>query len=329
MRPFLKAVIILLLFAASPTGAFAGRKPEGPILGPAQGYAPGSVVRFEHLTIEDGLSQNAGLAVFQDSRGYLWIGTQDGLNRYDGYAITVFKNDPDDPASLSYNAVLAFAEDAQGYLWIGTWGGGLNRFDPASETFTRYLHDDKKPGSLSGDIVTALHVDSRGRLWVGTTTGLNLLDEASGTFTRYRNDPKDLKSLSSDVIGSLLEDQQGSLWVGTGALGIQGAGLNRLDPATGSVQRFTSAEGNLPADNVSTLAQAPDGMVWIGTGGYSLEGRGLFALDPASGQFTRYANEAQNEESLSSDSIMSVWCDANGVLWIGTWSSGLNRMELS
>src|SRR5574339_432614 len=91
-------------------------------------FAPGSIVRFEHLSIEDGLSQNAGLDIFQDSRGYLWIGTQDGLNRYDGYGFKIFKHDPDDPTSLSHNSILAVAEDTKGYLWIGTWGGGLNRF---------------------------------------------------------------------------------------------------------------------------------------------------------------------------------------------------------
>jgi ligand-binding sensor domain-containing protein len=101
--------------------------------------APGSIVRFEHLTIEDGLSQNAGLTIFQDSKGFLWIGTQDGLNRYDGYTFKIFKRDADNPNSLSHNSILAITEDKEGFLWIGTWGGGLNRFDPATETFVRYL----------------------------------------------------------------------------------------------------------------------------------------------------------------------------------------------
>ena len=89
-------------------------------------FAPGSLVRFEHLTIEDGLSQNAGLAIFQDSLGYLWIGTQDGLNGYDGYEFKVFKHDTDDPTMLSHNSILSMGEDKNGSLWIGTWGGGLN-----------------------------------------------------------------------------------------------------------------------------------------------------------------------------------------------------------
>ncbi|MBK9600612.1 MAG: hypothetical protein IPO36_02035 [Anaerolineales bacterium] len=129
---------------SSTTGLAA--PPTGAAFDADLNFAPGSVVRFEHLTIEDGLSQNAGLAIFQDSRGYLWIGTQDGLNRYDGYGFKIYKHDPDDPNSLSHNSILSMGEDKNGSLWIGTWGGGLNRYDPATETFTRYLTDPEAPG---------------------------------------------------------------------------------------------------------------------------------------------------------------------------------------
>src|SRR5688500_15427670 len=83
--------------------------------------APGSMIQFDHLTIDDGLSQNAGLAIFQNSRGFLWVGSQDGLNRYDGYTFKIFKHDPDDPTSISHNSILSIAEDNEGYLWMGTW----------------------------------------------------------------------------------------------------------------------------------------------------------------------------------------------------------------
>ncbi len=118
--------------------------------------APGSLVRFLHLTQEDGLSQNAGLAFLQDSRGFVWIGTQDGLNRYDGHTFTVYKNDPDNPTSLSYNSINALMEDRDGQIWIGTWGGGLNRFDPRTQQFTRFQHDPNNPISLSNDNVTSM-----------------------------------------------------------------------------------------------------------------------------------------------------------------------------
>ncbi len=143
-------------------------------------FAPGSVVRFEHITIEDGLSQNAGLAIFQDSRGYLWIGTQDGLNRYDGYGFKVYKHDPEDPTTISHNSILSMAEDKNGSLWIGTWGGGLNRYDPATETFTRYLPDPKDPASISNGTINSIKGDTNGDLWIATLAGLALIAVSTG-----------------------------------------------------------------------------------------------------------------------------------------------------
>ncbi|NOT03166.1 MAG: hypothetical protein HOP27_01060 [Anaerolineales bacterium] len=139
-------------------------------------FAPGSVFRFEHLTIEDGLSQNAGLAIFQDSRGYLWIGTQDGLNRYDGYGSKIYKHDPDDPHSISYNSILSMGDDKNGSLWIGTWGGGLNQLDlndprqtdPKTATLTRYIHNADDSNSLSEDSVWSIHETADG--WHTTWT---------------------------------------------------------------------------------------------------------------------------------------------------------------
>ena len=133
-------------------------------------------MRFLHLSQEDGLSQNAGLAFLQDSRGFVWIGTQDGLNRYDGHTFTVYKNDPDNPTSLSYNSINALMEDRDGNIWIGTWGGGLNRFDPRTQQFTRFQHDPNNPISVSNDNVTSLQQDTAGTIWVGTLGGLDRLD---------------------------------------------------------------------------------------------------------------------------------------------------------
>lgn len=148
-------------------------------------FAPPSPARFERLGLDDGLSQNAVLAVLQDRQGFLWFGTQDGLNRYDGYDFVVYKNDPDDANSLSLNSILALHEDQDGTLWIGTWGGGLNHFDPQSNLWLRYRHDDADPASLCGDTVTALLDDGAGTLWVGTNEGgLCAFDRAARTCAR-------------------------------------------------------------------------------------------------------------------------------------------------
>ena len=116
--------IVIFGFSVLPFKAGLAAPSTGAAFDVDLNFAPGSVVRFEHLTIEDGLSQNAGLAIFQDSRGYLWIGTQDGLNRYDGYGSKIYKHDPDDPHSISYNSILSMGDDKNGSLWIGTWAAG-------------------------------------------------------------------------------------------------------------------------------------------------------------------------------------------------------------
>ena len=201
--------------------------------------APGSLVRFLHLSQEDGLSQNAGLAFLQDSHGFVWIGTQDGLNRYDGRTFTVYKNDPDNPTSLSHNAINALMEDRDGQIWIGTWGGGLNRFDPRTQQFTRFQTDPDNPLSVSNDNVTSLLQDKAGTIWVGTLSGLDRFDPQSNGFTHYRSDPNDPTTLGSDAVSTIFEDSRGALWIGTGGFSVAGAGLSQLDRATGKFTRFT------------------------------------------------------------------------------------------
>src|SRR5512143_493554 len=219
MKPVAKLLIALVfIFSGQP---IMGRTAEAIHAVPSvsQGHMPGSVVRFEHLTIQDGLSQSAGLAIFQDSRGFLWIGTQDGLNRYDGYSFTVFKHDTENAASISHNSILSIAEDRDGFLWIGTWGGGLNRFDAATETFIAYHHIPSEPSSLINNTVTSLWQDSNGALWVGTLDGLDRFNPQTRGFDHFRNLPGDPSSLSSNAISVVFEDSNRQLWVGTGALG--------------------------------------------------------------------------------------------------------------
>ncbi|HEY3475410.1 MAG TPA: two-component regulator propeller domain-containing protein, partial [Anaerolineales bacterium] len=296
------------------------------------GLAPGSIVQFKHFTIEDGLSQNAGLAIFQDSRGYLWIGSQDGLNRFDGQSFEVFKHDPDNPGSISHNSILSITEDKDGFLWIGTWGGGLNRFDHATETFVRYRSDSDVPSSLSHDVVTSLKVDSAGVIWVGTLGGLDRYDPTSDGFVHFKNDPNDPNSLSSDAISLIFEDSKGQLWIGTGANSVEGAGLNRLDPVTGKSVRYQHDESDprsLSSNNIAAIYEAPDGTFWVATGGFGLQGSGLDQFDPRTGTATNFSHDPKVADSLSTNDLMALWGDSDGVLWIGTWSAGLDRMELS
>src|SRR5260221_5736439 len=146
-------------------------------------------IKFEHLGTEQGLSQSNVLCILQDHRGFMWFGTRDGLNKYDGYKFTVYRSDIKDKNSLSSNFILNITEDNDGNLWIGTSGGGLNLFIADEEKFVRYRHDDINRNSIIGHYAYSLLLDSQGSLWVGTDKGLDLFNRKSKTFAHYTNEP--------------------------------------------------------------------------------------------------------------------------------------------
>jgi len=131
----------------------------------SDGQTQSNNLRFEHLTIENGLSHNSVSCMMEDKKGYLWFGTEDGLNRYDGYGFKVYKFDPADTASLAQNYITALYEDSDGLIWIGTEGQGLSKFDPATEKFTEYFPKENRDTYRS---VSTINEDSEGRIWVGT-----------------------------------------------------------------------------------------------------------------------------------------------------------------
>jgi signal transduction histidine kinase/ligand-binding sensor domain-containing protein/DNA-binding response OmpR family regulator len=320
-------------------------------------------IRFTHLSQESFQSRITG-GIAQDKYGFLWFGTNVGLYRYDGYSLKAYRRDPDDPNSLSDDWVYSVYIDHAGVLWVGTALGGLNRLDPARETFTHYRPDPTNPRSLSADRVWRIYEDRGGALWVGTEAGLDRLDPASGTFLHYKHDPKDPTSLSDSFINSISEDRLGNLWIGTRR------GLNKLDRTTGRFLRFLHDPANphsLSHDYVLSVCEDYSGVVWVGTmaGGISAldvkTGRfvrfsfhsgevgneayagvsnlyedeegvlwvstldsGLLKLDPKRTQFTRYSTDPADPKSLPHDTVLSLFEDREGIMWVGT-QSGLSR----
>ncbi len=279
-----------------------------------------SDIRFEQISIEEGLSQNVVAGILQDSKGFLWIATEDGLTRYDGYDFTIYKHIPKDPESLNENELVALYEDRSGIIWIGTEGGGLNRFDRKTEKFIHYQHDPDDPDSLSDNEVHAIYEDHLGILWVGTEGGgLNKFDRNSEKFTRYLPDPDDPGSLSHDEVKVIYEDRSGVLWIGTVG------GLEKLDRKT---EKFVHYRHNpddphsLSHDEVKTIYEDTAGVLWVGT-----EGGGLNQLDRDTGIFTHYLPDPDNPNSLNDDVIKSFYEDKAGVLWVGTESGGLNKFD--
>ncbi len=214
-------------------GTAASRRPADLTLSP--------YLKFRRLTTEDGLSSDQTWELAQDKRGFMWFGTADGLNRYDGASVKVYRHDPDDPNSLGHNIVRAMIADQSGVLWIGTWGGGLNQYDSEKDAFIRYQHDPDNPHSLSNNTVRTVYGDRAGTIWVGTMRGLNTLDRENRQFTRYQHNPADPNSLSNNRVWSVVEDSKGFLWIGTEG------GLNRFDPKT---ERFIHYRHN-PDDSSS------------------------------------------------------------------------------
>jgi ligand-binding sensor domain-containing protein len=147
---------------------------------------------FDHLSVDDGLSNNVIWSILQDTRGFMWFGTDDGLNKYDGYRFTVYRHHPDDSLSISDNNVRVLHESHHGgkhVLWIGT-SSGLNRLDLETEQFTHFKNDPTDPQSLSHNWVVSIYEDSFGELWIGTDGGINKFNRETNKFVRYQHDPK-------------------------------------------------------------------------------------------------------------------------------------------
>ena len=179
-------------------------------------------LRFTHISNEEGISNSTIEAIYQDSLGFIWFGTRDGLNRYDGNEIVVYRNDPADSNSLSDNFVRCIYEDRHHHLWVGTTNG-LNRLNREKDNFTRFKHRDDDPASLSLNLVTSLAEDRNNHLWVGTFGGgINLFDEKKGEFKHYGAAPQpgtgSNKNITDNRVNALFEDQAGNLWIATTAV---------------------------------------------------------------------------------------------------------------
>ncbi len=278
-------------------------------------------LQFTHLTPDDGLPDDSAYAILHDSRGFVWIGTRNGLARYDGYYVQTYRPEPGNPNSLSDGDVRAIVEDGQGMLWFGTERGGLNKFNPFSGDFTRYQHDPDNPNSPSDNRIRALALDANGKLWLGNDKAVDEFDPISETFTRHDNAENDPTGLTpgrswSLTLGPNDAGQQNSLvWLGTSG------GVDRLDPTTGTVTRFLfdpELVGQTP--ETSRVFVDPTGLVWLGTP------QGLIQFDPATEIFTHYQNQPKG---LTENIILTLFRDSSGKIWLGTWGDGLYQFDPS
>jgi ligand-binding sensor domain-containing protein len=276
-------------------------------------------MRFRRLSIEDGLSQSTVEAIAQDQQGFMWFGTEDGLNRFDGYQFTKFKHDPDIPGSISGNNIWCLHVDRQGYLWIGTFSSGLNRYDPETGSFTRFAHDPSDSLSISSNRIRSIAEDAQGDLWVGTRDGgLNRLPAGSRAFLRMRHDPNNRNGLLSDNVRFALPDSGSTVWIATNR------GFSRFAVDSGEFTHFQAGpEGSntIRSNNVRHLLRDRSGMLWVSTAG------GLVQYDPSTNHFVNHRNDPAEPASISGDSIRKSYEDRQGHLWISTSHGGLNLLD--
>ena len=272
-------------------------------------------INFEHLDVNSGLCHNRIICTLQDRQGFMWFGTGVGLNKYDGYKFTVYKNDPKDSNSLSNNFISGILEDSKGVIWISTRGGGLNRYDKERNKFTRYKNNPATLNSISSDLTTGLIQDNKGNLWIGAENGgLNYFEPDKNKFSHYMHN--DNTSLSEDNARCIFEDKEHNIWVGN-----YSGGLNLFNSKTKTFTHFRHNDKDstsLGNDNVAVIFEDSKRRLWIGT-----VGGGLNLLDKNTGKFHRYMH-VPNSNSISGNVVFALCEDDDGNLWIGTENGGLN-----
>ncbi len=308
-------------------------------------------LRIDHLTTDDGLSHNHIFEILQDRQGYMWFATQDGLNRYDGYTVVVYKNKAGDPTTISNNFILDLIEDNLGNLWLGTATGGVNKFDPVTGHVTCYQHDPGNTNSISDNEVESILQDSYGNFWFGTeNNGLDKFELTTETFTHFA---KDTDNQSIGRVTKLIEDKQKNIWF-TGE-----RGLFHLNPQTGEITRSSATKSLLSADYIYEDAA---GIFWI----LAWNPAALIKYNPATEQLTEYPCDAiglwsgnlvydgkqgfwipskkglcyfnkqteqfkyifqqddRNPDGISDNFVSSIYRDRAGLLWLGTEKGGIN-----
>jgi signal transduction histidine kinase/ligand-binding sensor domain-containing protein len=278
-------------------------------------YGQSQYLHFDHLGTEQGLSHSNVICMLQDSRGFMWFGTWEGLNKYDGYTIKVYKNDPLDRNSICHNYINSIIESRNGDLWIGTEGGGISRFDRNREQFTSFINKPSNGNSLCNNSVQNIIEDKEGALWIATSDGLDRFDRAKNSFEHFRHDPRDSNSLGDNGITYLFEDSRRRIWVCTVN------GLDLYDRGNKKFRHYRQDKRNNASINsnlVNTIFEDSHNRLWVG-----LDGAGLELFDPDKAVFTHFRH-TDNQNSLAQDVISCIMEDADNNLWIATENSGIS-----
>lgn len=270
------------------------------------------------VTVESGLSQSNVISVIRDSDGFVWIGTDDGLNLYDGHTIKIFKFDEKDSSTLSNNSVRVLFEDSKKRIWVGTFTG-LNLLDKSTGKFKHFFHNPRDKNTISQNSVLDMAEDKSGRIWIGTYHGLSCYDPDSSVFSHYYFSP-DGWGLASNRINAVFVDDKGRVWAGTEE------GLSILDTKTKAIRNIffdNTRPDALPKFRIHDIFQDSKGIMWFAT-----EGNGLsMLLDEEHALFKHYTHDEKDHSSIGNNMVNKIVEDADGSLWVGTDGAGVNILD--
>jgi signal transduction histidine kinase/ligand-binding sensor domain-containing protein len=280
----------------------------------------GEVFRFERIDIYNGLAHNSIQGIMQDSHGFLWIATENGLNRYDGYNFIEYRPEKSNSNSISGIFIWDVKEDHEGNIWIATNNAGLNKFNFYTEEFTHYRHNPLDKNTISDDYVRIMLIDTDSNIWIGTYGGgLNKYNPKTNTFKHYKHVIGDSSTLTNNTISYLYQDKSNTIWVGTEG------GLHKYIPERDDFEVYMNDitnEESLSHNQVNSIIEDHKGNLWVGT----KDGLNLFNREK--GTFKRFKNEGFNENSLSHNLITSFSLDNSNRLWIGTDGGGISILDL-
>ncbi len=270
------------------------------------------------LTTEDGLSDNMVFCALQDRYGFMWFGTRDGLNRYDGHKFTVYRHNPKDANSLSDDAISCVYEDSMGNLWVGTQQGGLNRFNRIQGTFTHFIHDPSDPQTINQGQIATICEDTTGNLWISTAypdPSLQKFNPLTGSFCRYFHDSLNPSSISSNLISGICRDSNGTIWIGT-----FNKGINRYDPSRDVFINRSTCRGydSQCTGNIISIQTTAPGTFWVCDTTHSIH-----RLHFANETFHVTSFRPREFSAQEVGSVRAFLQDQYGYLWIGIEEAGL------
>jgi two-component system sensor histidine kinase ChiS len=314
-------------------------------------------IRFDNISIKDGLSQSSPNCIFQDSHGLIWIGTEDGLNKYDGYNFTVYRPDQNNRFSISNPRILAICADSTANLWIGTNGGGINMYDRVNDRFYSYQPEMNDSVTITGKTVYSLISLQNGTIWIGTENGLSVFSLKNDRFIDLKKELSELQPLANTSVFSIIRDEDERIWIGTekglfsydqnkkelnnyynsslpgnviktlmvdrnrnlwiGSVAFL-AKLERVSGTFTTINNLPTAGTSATDNQIKALLEDNNGHIWIGT-----NGGGLIVHVPETGEFYNYSYDHNNPYSLRNNEVLSMFQDFSGIIWVGT--NGLDK----